>query len=1001
MAQCNIDGALKLIEDLYNRIDSKDDAKTYEKKALKDIFDTVNNQRALLQEAGSFAGSSATLPLARNKPKTTKKSPVETIVTPVVEQNTSQFEDYEVTDTSSLIDPNGSALKVLKELFTLNKKVALDLYNTSTSFVTSSLKPRGGNFNKSTNTLTLFGLNRNNETTAHELIHSLQGAMTVSQLSKSSKEFLVTTANQFLSYELGIDESTYKKVFQKILDKDVEKLNRVTLEKVYLTSILKGDYKPEDSTEQNMERFGREFTAIIGSSGSFRESLYGNIPAERKTPFKMYLDDVIKVIKNVKMLIGRIIQEDSNELLQSDEYVSALKLLDEYLVAAQPRADVKQTPKKASPTYEVSTQGDKRFSALVAKLGDGRTIEQAWAEAKGYPNIKAAKGKLAKNPNFNYWSTYLGLWQQWAKENPELIRELKKIVDGGAVLTDKFAKTENNQATALSQIIKDFKEEKPSIPSPSSEVKAYKVTGNMTTNEGQTKAINEMIAWFKSNTSNTFMLQGRGGTGKTTVINVLLRELGISSDDVTFAAPTNKAKKVIAEANKATVYGNSGYYTIAQLLAIKPEIDENGFEIFKEDLYTNKPNLGSVLIVDEGSMLHSMNYETLIARAKETGTKIIFMGDNAQLPPIKDKNALITSVVFSENQNSTTALTQLMRQDEDSPIINFTDKLIRIVNKVENYLLAGGSFEQAKSGLKQVLFDSETLSKFNEKTNEGLVLTDSTFVELLPNFLKDYKKNPKGTKYITFNNHVHQYTLDITNKVRKSLYGDKANEEMFIKGEPLMLHKPYRYDIDADGFSSLDNGEEFTVVSSVVKKKQINYKVGQKSITTAEKLEVYEIVATDSVTGAEYTFNKPVGTEKEVLAFINNEKQNTVANGSRPGGAFMLKEVLAEGLSHGYVINTHKSQGSSYENVYMDLGNIAGQQYSDANSTIKSLYVAASRPRKKLVVIDSRPSTQGNQLVNPISASEFETLSPEFENINEGEANDIIKEVDNCKFKGE
>jgi hypothetical protein len=33
-------------------------------------------------------------------------------------------------------------------------------------------------------------------------------------------------------------------------------------------------------------------------------------------------------------------------------------------------------------TYEVSSRGDKRFSALYAKLSDGRTIEQAYQQAK-------------------------------------------------------------------------------------------------------------------------------------------------------------------------------------------------------------------------------------------------------------------------------------------------------------------------------------------------------------------------------------------------------------------------------------------------------------------------------------------------------------------------------------------------------------------------------------------------------------------------------------------
>lgn len=50
-------------------------------------------------------------------------------------------------------------------------------------------------------------------------------------------------------------------------------------------------------------------------------------------------------------------------------------------------------------TYEVSTQGDRRFSAFVARLRDGRTIEEAYQlDIKGYrsfsDDVKYGKGKL-------------------------------------------------------------------------------------------------------------------------------------------------------------------------------------------------------------------------------------------------------------------------------------------------------------------------------------------------------------------------------------------------------------------------------------------------------------------------------------------------------------------------------------------------------------------------------------------------------------------------------
>ena len=105
--------------------------------------------------------------------------------------------------------------------------------------------------------------------------------------------------------------------------------------------------------------------------------------------------------------------------------------------------------------YEVSSKGDKRFSALYARLPDGRIIEDAWGQAKGYADGRAAKGKPALTPDFDYWGTYKGLWQQFADANPQLMTELAQASQGRP-LVDRFAKTENNQARALAEILQSM-----------------------------------------------------------------------------------------------------------------------------------------------------------------------------------------------------------------------------------------------------------------------------------------------------------------------------------------------------------------------------------------------------------------------------------------------------------------------------------------------------------------------------------------------------------------
>lgn len=107
--------------------------------------------------------------------------------------------------------------------------------------------------------------------------------------------------------------------------------------------------------------------------------------------------------------------------------------------------------------YEVSTQGDRRFSALVARMPDGRTIEEWYqCDIKGYPNWRAGKGKppLREMSREKLWQCYLLLWEIWAGENPELLADLRiRAANAGYHLSDRFASTDVNQARALASIL--------------------------------------------------------------------------------------------------------------------------------------------------------------------------------------------------------------------------------------------------------------------------------------------------------------------------------------------------------------------------------------------------------------------------------------------------------------------------------------------------------------------------------------------------------------------
>ena len=114
--------------------------------------------------------------------------------------------------------------------------------------------------------------------------------------------------------------------------------------------------------------------------------------------------------------------------------------------------------------YEVSSIGDKRFSAMYAVMPDGRTIEQWYqCDLKGYDiggrNWRLGKGKPPRvvYPDDQLWQMYLAIWRIWTLHHIELMLELRtQAVKHGNVLSDKFASTDTNQARALAQILNEW-----------------------------------------------------------------------------------------------------------------------------------------------------------------------------------------------------------------------------------------------------------------------------------------------------------------------------------------------------------------------------------------------------------------------------------------------------------------------------------------------------------------------------------------------------------------
>ncbi len=148
------------------------------------------------------------------------------------------------------------------------------------------------------------------------------------------------------------------------------------------------------------------------------------------------------------------------------------------------------------------------------------------------------------------------------------------------------------------------------------------------------------------------VITGGPGTGKTTIINCIIRLLK-EENDVTLCAPTGRAAKRMSEATAEEAR------TIHRLLEYGGE--ENTF-VRNEDY----PLETDCLIVDEMSMVDALLMRGLL-RAVLPGTRLILVGDADQLPSVGAGNVLRD--ILQSDVVPSVRLTDIFRQDESSMIV--------------------------------------------------------------------------------------------------------------------------------------------------------------------------------------------------------------------------------------------------------------------------------------------------------------------------------------------
>lgn len=477
----------------------------------------------------------------------------------------------------------------------------------------------------------------------------------------------------------------------------------------------------------------------------------------------------------------------------------------------------------------------------------------------------------------------------------------------------------------------------------------FKINLPFSLNDQQKSALYELEKFIEDD-GTEITLSGYAGTGKSTIIGIFSKWLNnrIGRGNIVYTAPTHRANVITKQNNP-----NANVYTLSALFGFTPDTDismEQGSLDLRELEFRAKNQMkyepGQLIIIDEASMVQDGLYEYIQEIVAKHNGSVIYVGDSAQLRPVKSDHI---SKVFTSDGVPQITLTKVERTG-DNPILKEATRLRQG---------EGLSYQTDINDRGQgILYTSDNAS------------IDENLKQIVTS--EEFNADPLHFRVLTATNAA---ASTYNSKIRSLRYGKFAKP--FVKGDIIMgysnkLRKP-------DGSYRLINSGDYIVQS--VKDTNIKFKTDKGDIefkafnlsirptggtimddfqlTVIDKNEpdskLFEVVEYKDrlwKMAKEAKQNGQISKYRDLvqMAYNVDNELNITKNLEDNQGRLKIRKAI----DYGYAQTVWKSQGSTYSKVLILSNEIDTFGYGKDVMQLRNelRYVAVSRA-KNFVIINS------------------------------------------------